>query len=130
MSDMYGNWFYGQNGVLLVNRYGYELRPTAQRTMGGRGGPGGQAQNAPPPPESLKAERDMDPQRMSENPDSKAGSATVRHTRNFLDCVKSRQKPVCDIEIGFNSPRPTLLAVVSVRQGKAFTWDGKTARPA
>ena len=66
---------------------------------------------------------------MSENPDSKFGSATVRHTRNFLDCVKSRQKPVCDMETGFNSTLPTLLAVLSIRQGRSFTWDGTTAKP-
>ena len=51
MPDMYGNWFYGQKGVLLVNRFGHELRPNNQR----RGG----AQQEP-----LKAERDMDPQGM------------------------------------------------------------------
>jgi len=123
MPEMYGNWFYGQKGVFLVNRYGFELRPIAQRMMGrGRGA------NTPPPP-SLQAERDMDAQGMSENPDSKFGSATVRHTRNFLDCVKSRQKPVCPMEVGFNSTLPTLLAVLAVRQGKSFTWDGKVARP-
>lgn len=124
ISDMYGNWFYGQKGVLLVNRYGYELRPVAQRM--GRGGAGAPVQT---PPAGLKAERDMDSQGMSEDPDSKLGSATVRHTRNFLDCVKSREKTVCPMEIGFNSTLPTLLAVLSVRQSKMFTWDGKVARP-
>jgi predicted dehydrogenase len=122
MSDMYGNWFYGQKGVLLVNRYGYELRPVAQRMMG-RGGADA------PPPAGLPAERDMDPKGMSEDPDSKFGSATVRHTRNFLDCVKSREKTACPMEIGFNSTLPTLLAVQSVRQNKMFAWDGKGARP-
>ena len=72
----------------------------------------------------------MDAKGMSEDPDSKFGSPTVRHTRNFLDCVKSRQRPVCDMEIGFNSTLPTLLAVLSIRQGRSFTWDGKQARPA
>ncbi len=122
MSEMYGNWFYGQKGVLLVNRYGYELRPVV-RAMPGRGG-----EAAPPP--ALKPEREMDPQGMSENPDSKFGSATVRHCRNFLDCVKSRQRPAADMEIGFNSTLPTLLAVLSIRHGKAFTWNGHSAVPA
>jgi len=124
MSDMYGNWFYGQKGVLLVNRYGYDMRPVAQRMMGARGGAPAQT-----PPPALPAERDMDPQGMSENPDSKFGSATVRHTRNFLDCVKSRNKATaCDMATGFNSTLPTLLAVLSVRQQKMFTWDGKAAK--
>jgi len=121
MPEMYGNWFYGQRGVLLVNRYGYELRPMSQRM--GRAG-GGTA------PEALKPERDMDPKGMAEDPEGKGGSATVRHTRNFLDCVKSRAKTACPIEVGFNSTLPTLLAILSVREKKMFTWDGKQARPA
>jgi predicted dehydrogenase len=120
MPDMYGNWFYGQSGVLLVNRYGYELRPVYRR-MGARGGT---------PQEPLKPERDMDPRGMMEDPNGKGGSATVRHTRNFLDCVKSRAKTSCPIEVGFNSTLPTLLAILSVREKKMFTWDGKQARPA
>jgi predicted dehydrogenase len=117
MPDLYGNWFYGQRGVLLVNRFGHELRPSNQR----RGG----LQLEP-----LKAERDMDPRLISENPEGKGGSATVRHTRNFLDCVKSRAKTSCPIEVGFNSTLPTLLAIESVHRKKAITWDGKQARPA
>jgi predicted dehydrogenase len=124
MPDLYGNYFYGQKGVLLVNRYGYELRPVLQR-MAARGGA------APAtPPAALKPERSIDPKEVFENPDYKSGSATVRHTRNFLDCVKSRAKTACPMEIGFNSTLPTLLAVQSVRQKKMIAWDGKQARPA
>jgi predicted dehydrogenase len=122
LPDMYGNWFYGQKGVLLVNRLGWELRPVTPMAVG-RGG----AQGAPPAP-ALPAEREIDPNGASENPDSKFGSATVRHTRNFLDCVKSRSKATnCDMDTGFNSTLPTLLAILSVRQQKMFTWDGKAA---
>ncbi len=117
MPDMYGNWFYGQKGVLLVNRFGHELRPNNQR----RGG----LQQEP-----LKAERDMDPRLIAEDPEGKGGSATVRHTRNFLDCVKSRAKTSCPIEVGFNSTLPTLLAIESVHQKKAIVWDGKQAHAA
>jgi predicted dehydrogenase len=125
MSDLYGNYFYGQKAVVLVNRYGYELKPIVRRTRAGAPPP------AEPPPAPLPAERDMDPQGMSENPDSKFGSATVRHTRNFLDCVKSRNRSTaCPMDVGFNSTLPTLLAVMSVRQKKMFAWDGKASRPA
>jgi predicted dehydrogenase len=128
MSDMYGNWFYGQKAVVLVNRYGFEVKPLTPMTMGQRAGAGTPAQ-APPP---LPAERDMDPNGISEDPDSKFGSATVRHTRNFLDCVKSRNSGnlACPMDVGFNSTLPTLLAVMSVRQNKMFTWDGRAGRPA
>jgi hypothetical protein len=128
MSDMYGNWFYGQKAVVLVNRYGYEVKPVVRRMMGARAGAAAPPQ---PPPAPLPAERDMDPQGMSENPDSRFGSATVRHTRNFLDCVKSRNRnTACSMDVGFNSTLPTLLAAMSVRQRKMFAWDGKASRPA
>ncbi|HYW47967.1 MAG TPA: Gfo/Idh/MocA family oxidoreductase, partial [Bryobacteraceae bacterium] len=123
-SELYGNYFYGQRGMLLVNRYGYEIRPNPQRRIPAGRGP---AEMTPAPP-PIEAKKDMDAKGMSEDPNSKFGSPTVRHTRNFLDCVKSRQRPACDIEIGFNSSLPCLLANLSIRQGKSFVWDGKTAR--
>ena len=53
---------------------------------------------------------------MSEVAESKFGSATHRHVRNFLDAMKSRKTPICDVEVGFHSALPCLLAIVSVRQ--------------
>ena len=119
MSDLYGNYFYGEKGVMLVNRYGYQVWPNPER-----GAPG-----QPASPAALRAERVMDAQGISEDPDSKFGSATVNHTRNFLDCVKSRQTPACSMDTGFNSTLPTLLAVLSLRQDSAYKWDGRTAVP-
>jgi hypothetical protein len=116
-SDAYGNYFYGQNGVLHVNRYGYELM--AQPQSGGPR-PGGT--------EALKAERVMDPNGLSEGPDSNFAHATMAHARDFLDCIKSRKQPVCDMEVGFYSSLPVLLAVMSIRQERSFTWDGTTAK--
>ena len=127
MSEKYGNYFFGSRGMMLVNRFGYEIQPIPPIKL-----PAGMAANfqLPPQPPPIEGKKDMDPNGISEDPNSKFGSATVRHTRNFLDCVKSRQRPVCDIEIGFNSSLPCLLANLSIRQGKSFVWDTntKTAR--
>ena len=129
MGQLYGNYFYGPRGMLLVNRYGYEIRPSPpRRPPSAVRDPARMVQLPLGPP--IEAEKAMDPNGMSEDPNSKFGSATVRHTRNFLDCVKSRQRPVCDIEIGFNSSLPCLLANLAIRQSKSFVWDGKTAKPA
>ena len=43
--------------------------------------------------------------------------------RNFLDCVKSRQAPVSDIEIGHRSTSTALLANIAYRTGHQLTWD-------
>lgn len=123
--ELYGNYFFGDRGVLIVNRIGYEVRPY-RPTGGGRGR--GQAPNAPPPPPPIEAKKFRDPSGMSEVAESSFGSATHRHVRNFLDSVRSRQKPVCDLETGFNSSLPCLLAIVSVKQGQTVKWDGRTAR--
>ncbi|HXW06477.1 MAG TPA: Gfo/Idh/MocA family oxidoreductase [Vicinamibacterales bacterium] len=124
--ELYGNYFFGDRGVLLVNRIGYEIRPYAA-PQGGRGGRG-QNPNAPPPPPPIEAKKFRDPSGMSEVADSSFGSATHRHVRNFLDSMRSRQKPNCDIEVGFNSTLPCLLAIVSVKTSQTVRWDGKAAK--
>ena len=58
-----------------------------------------------------------------ERDDSDRDSSTTAHARNFLDCIKSRQKPVSDLEIGFYASLPTLLAVMAIREGRSFKWD-------
>jgi len=50
--------------------------------------------------------------------------ATRRHVRNFLDAVKSRQKPNCDMEAGFAASLPCLLANVAIQQEQTLKWDG------
>lgn len=129
LSEKYGNYFFGSRGMMLVNRFGYEILPIPPVKL-----PPGMARDMrlPPQPPPIEGKKDMDPDRIREIPDSKSGSATVRHTRNFLDCVKSRQRPISDIEIGFNSSLPCLLANLSIRQGKSFLWDStaKIARSA
>jgi predicted dehydrogenase len=125
--ELYGNWFYGERGALLVNRMGYAVRPVGPQTAGGRPA----APNAPPPPPPpppIEAKRFTDPAGMSETADSTFGSATHRHVRNFLDCVKSRRTPVCHTEVGFYATLPTLLAIISVKEGRTVRWDGKTSK--
>jgi hypothetical protein len=50
----------------------------------------------------------------------------VAHTRNFLDCVKSRQQPVAHIDVGFHSSLPCIIGLMAIRQGRTFAWDEKT----
>lgn len=113
-----GNWFYGRRGVILLNRSGYKITPAAAR--GGRGGAA--AAQAPAPIEA----KEFRPTRRGA---AGADEGTILHTRNFLDCIKSRQKPNCDIEVGFYSSLPCLIALLAIQQGRSFAWDGKTAKP-
>lgn len=128
----HGTVFIGPRGSLVVNRTGYMLRPPEVGLGGGRGraaGPGagpnaqpGRAAAAPPPPPieakvvTAGAELEM------------VVTATTLHVKNFLECVKSRQKPVSDIEIGFYATLPCVLAIRAMREGKTFGWDTATMK--
>jgi predicted dehydrogenase len=46
------------------------------------------------------------------------------HVRNFLDCVKSREKPNADVEIGHLSTRLCHMGNIAFRLGKNLTFDG------
>ena len=45
------------------------------------------------------------------------------HYQNFLDCIKSRAKPICDVEIGHRSATVCHLGNIAVRLGRKFQWD-------
>jgi predicted dehydrogenase len=45
------------------------------------------------------------------------------HHQNFLDCVKSRKRPIADVEIGHRSATVCHLGNIAVRSGKKLTWD-------
>jgi predicted dehydrogenase len=48
---------------------------------------------------------------------------TAYHARNFLDCVKSRQRCHCDIEIGHRSTSATLIGNVAYKTRAHLEWD-------
>ena len=43
-------------------------------------------------------------------------TATTLHVKNFLKCVKSRQQPVSDAEVGFYATLPCVLAIRAMRR--------------
>jgi predicted dehydrogenase len=53
---------------------------------------------------------------------------TADHARNFLDCVKSRDRCNCDIETGHRSTSATLIANVAHALKAHLEWDAKAER--
>lgn len=45
------------------------------------------------------------------------------HVRDFLDCVKTRQRPIADVEDGHWTSVACHLANISLRLGRAVEWD-------
>src|SRR5208282_5989710 len=55
-------------------------------------------------------------------------SLTAQHAGNFLDCIRSRQLPHCDVEIGHRSTTYALLANIALVTRQCLEWDAKAER--
>jgi len=53
---------------------------------------------------------------------------STSHARNFVDCIKSRQKPICDEVVGASSAVVCHLGNIAVQCGQALKFDYKTGR--
>jgi predicted dehydrogenase len=116
--------FHGTCGSLPVSRSGYELHPdpkvspinTVAAMLGGH--PVGGPQPVPEP----------EGQFWSEHQEDHSGEAMkdyVRHSRNFLDCVKTRGQPISDLESGHQVATACHLANISLRTGRKIVWDAE-----
>jgi predicted dehydrogenase len=99
--------FRGTKGSLYSSEAGYRIYPAR----------GGQFQKPEPRMEAAEVkfprrERDL------------AGL----HIRNFVDCVKSRQTPHCDIETGHRSNTFALLANIALATRSRLDWDARAER--
>ena len=45
------------------------------------------------------------------------------HHQNWLACIKSRKRPICDVEIGHRSATVCHLGNIAIRSKKKVTWD-------
>jgi predicted dehydrogenase len=48
------------------------------------------------------------------------------HMGNFFDCVRSRQDPICHVEVGHRSASLCHLGAISLRLGRKLQWDAVT----
>jgi predicted dehydrogenase len=98
----------GTKGLLQVSEKGYRITPTKP----------GQFQTWDKQLEAgeFKAEDKM----LS---DGSSGNSTANLIRNFLDCVKSRNTPLCTLEDGHRSTSFAHLANIALATGKRLEWD-------
>ncbi|HZO90243.1 MAG TPA: Gfo/Idh/MocA family oxidoreductase [Chthonomonadaceae bacterium] len=45
------------------------------------------------------------------------------HHQDWLNCIRSRQKPICDVEIGVRSVTVCHLGNIAIRLGRKLQWD-------
>jgi len=95
----------GTLGALYADDRGYEIIPEK----------GGQFQDEKPRMEPVDVQ-------------SQDGDLTQQHVRNFLDCVKSRQKPTADVEIGHRSTTFSHLGNIALATRSRLDWDAQAER--
>ncbi|HPO15019.1 MAG TPA: Gfo/Idh/MocA family oxidoreductase [Candidatus Hydrogenedentes bacterium] len=54
--------------------------------------------------------------------------ANPPHHNNFFESVRTRKKPIADIEQGFRSTTAVLLAGLALKTGRKLYWDGDAER--
>jgi hypothetical protein len=115
-----------ENGVRLVihttkddSIYGAKLNPTGQRNGIRFEGTNGwiwvnRDQLTASDPELIKMPLPAGAVRLYES---------KNHMENFLDCVRSRRDPICDVEVGHRSATMCHLGAIALRTGRRLTWD-------
>src|SRR5262249_31957834 len=113
--------FRGTKGIMLINEgSGFEIIPESTRTR-----------ELPALSPLYRKENTLQSQstRKAREPMVVRGRAeTADHTRNFLDCVKSRKPTNCPVDVGHRSTSATLVAKIALRLGRHLTWDGKAEK--
>lgn len=68
---------------------------------------------------------DSNPQEIADEALQQIGKApkVKSHHQNWLECIKSRRLPVCDVAIGHRSATVCHLGNIAVRTGKTIQWD-------
>jgi predicted dehydrogenase len=112
--------FRGTNGTLLIMDNGYEIVPEATRTQDLA------AQSPLYRKENLLQSQARKPAMTAQA--SHGRLDTADHTRNFLDCIKSRRTTNCPILTGHRSTSATLLARIALRLGRIVHWDAEHER--
>jgi predicted dehydrogenase len=123
---MGGLTFYGTHGCLPISRGGFELNSDRKLNpnnvvagiLGVKGHPVGGPQLEPEEKGGFWTTSEKD----------HSGNAIqdyTRHTRNFLDCVKSRQQPLSDLESGHQVATVCHLSNISLRTGRKLVWDAE-----
>jgi hypothetical protein len=99
-----GIMFHGTEGTLFLDRGGFQVYPEKW---------------------------EFEPKPVDRTPSMKMESvndALYDHIADFLQCLKSRKRAVCDIEVGYRSSSICLLANVAFRSKERLIWDATSQR--
>ena len=107
----YGILFCGTDGSLLLDREGYDILPDKviepygiKLVYGDR------------PSRQIKLEKEHE----------KGDDGNPAHIENFLDCLKTRNRPTSDIAVAHKSTNTCHLGNIAYILGRKLTWDDAT----
>jgi len=98
----HGVQFHGEQGVLVVERGGWEVYPETDR---------------------IDKPRVYRSAAVPRRPASTSSDMHLLHVQNFIDCMHSRKRPNSDVEIGHNSMIACHLGNIAQRLGRQVKWD-------
>jgi predicted dehydrogenase len=70
----------------------------------------------------------LEPEKFKVTEHASNHAQTVLHARNFLDCIRTREKPHADVELGHRSTTLSLMANISQKLGVRLEWDAENER--
>jgi predicted dehydrogenase len=97
-----GNRFLGDKGWLFVNRS--RIEASDPKLLSEPLGPG-----------DLRLYNTGSTRRSNDN-----------HMANFLECIRTRQLPICDVEVGHHSAIVCHIGAIALRLGRPLQWDPAT----
>jgi predicted dehydrogenase len=102
----HGVAFIGNNGTLVIDRGGWEV--LSERGNDDEGEP-------------IDLIRDVQTTESD-------GEDLVNHMKNFIDCIKTRNRPTADIAIASNTAIVANLGNIAFRTGERLEWDHESRR--
>ena len=119
---MGGLEFFGTKGSMTISRAGFEVFPDMKIDPANAipvfaGHPVGAPQRSKTEPQPW-----IQPLKESGSSDDQFDL----HVRNFIDCIKSRQRPIADVEQGHQATTACHLANISLRVGRKLRWNPET----
>jgi predicted dehydrogenase len=98
--SQFGILFFGTDGTLYIDRGGFEVTPEKGHSV---------------------AKVVGTPRKENYMPET----LSIRHIRNFLDCMRTRKKPNVDVETGQRATTVPHLANIAYRTGRRIRWDAE-----
>jgi len=106
---------YGDEGTLKASVMGYDFVPREGRALR----------------RDVAYELDQYPEDRAEDGLERHVAPALRaHMRNLLECMRTRERPVADVEEGYQSTAACILANLSMQLGRTLEWDATRGRVA